>query len=319
MMKRLWLILGILLALIGLAVPVIAQACGTSVTVQSGDTLWDIARRCDFTVPAILDVNPEIVEPSVINVGTTIRMPDSNTARPPQVNVYPQSVRPGDSIQVTGNGFPLTTDVTVSAGQQGQDFAISQTVETDRQGAFSTNLVIPPTTGLNERWIVVVQTIEGRIYRAQSFAFFVDEETVRPPVPQPTTPPGNTFTQTQIYLIALNTGGSVGCGDSTVPYTVSIEPTVAPLTAALNQLFTIGTQPFGYYNALGSSSLRVQGIDIDDGVATIALTGNLSLGGVCDAPRVEAQLRQTALQYRTINSVNILINGQPLANLLSGQ
>jgi hypothetical protein len=313
MIKRLLLIIGILLALVGLAIPVIAQACGTSITVQSGDTLWDIARRCSLTVPAILDLNPEIVEPSVINVGTIITIPASNAARPAQVNVYPQSVRPGASIQVIGNGFPLTTDVTVSAGRQGQDFALSQTVETDRQGAFLTSMVIPPSAALNERWIVVVQTIEGQIYRAQSFAFFIDDETVRPPVPQPTTPPGNSFTQTQIYLIAI------GCGDSTVPYTVSIQSTVAPLTAALNQLFTIGSQPFGYYNALGSSNLRVQGIDIDDGVATIDLTGTLSLGGVCDAPRVEAQLRQTALQYATIDAVNIYINGQPLANLLSGQ
>ncbi|MGJ3240125.1 MAG: GerMN domain-containing protein, partial [Anaerolineae bacterium] len=135
----------------------------------------------------------------------------------------------------------------------------------------------------------------------------------------PTLPPENLFTQTQIYLIALETGGSVGCGDSTIPFTIDIEPTVAPLTAALNQLFSIGEQPFGYYNALGNLSLSVRGIDIDEGNAEIDLVGSFSTAGVCDAPRIEAQIRQTALQYFTIDSVTILVNGQPLENYFSGQ
>jgi spore germination protein GerM len=64
---------------------------------------------------------------------------------------------------------------------------------------------------------------------------------------------------------------------------------------------------------LYQSELSVQGIGIEEGVATINLTGTIQTGGVCDAPRIEAQIEQTALQFVTIQSVNILINGQPLA------
>lgn len=316
-MKRLFITISSLLVMLVFIMPTIAQTCDTQVKVQRGDTLWDIARRCGTTVPAILEFNGSIFEPSVINVGELISIPTNEEARPPQVNVYPQSVQPGDRIQIIANGFPLTTDVQIAAGQDGSEFAVSQIAETDNQGALYATLVIPPTVDFNERWVVIVETLEGQIYKARSFPFFIDEETVRPPAPQATNPPNNLFTQTQIYLVALGTGGTLGCGDSLVPYTVSIEPTVAPLTAALTQLFTIGEQPYGYHNALGQSNLRVRGIDIVDGVAEIDLTGELNVAGVCDLPRIQAQLQQTALQYSTIDSTKIFVNGQPLANLLS--
>lgn len=319
MKKRLLILIGLLLSIVGLGIPATAQSCGAQVTVQSGDTLWDIARDCDVTVPAILEANFNIFEPSQLDVGQVVTIPSNNVARAPQVNVYPVSIRAGDSIQIIANGFPLTTDVQVSIGQDRSEPSVTQILETDRQGALVVNMTIPPTADLNGRWVAIVETIEGQAYQARSFAFFIDEETTQAPPVQPTTPPQNVFTQTQIYLIAPETGGSVGCGDSTVPYTVSIEPTVAPLTAALNQLFTIGEQSYGYYNALANSNLTVRDIDIDDGTATIDLVGNLSVAGVCDAPRVEAQIRQTALQYFTIDSVIILVNGQPLEDVLSGR
>jgi hypothetical protein len=40
------------------------------------------------------------------------------------------------------------------------------------------------------------------------------------------------------------------------------------------------------------------------------------VGGVCDEPRVRAQLEETALQFVTVDSVSIFVNGQPLAEAL---
>lgn len=134
------------------------------------------------------------------------------------------------------------------------------------------------------------------------------------------------FTQTGIYLIALEDAGDrgqlIGCDDSVVPVTVDIEPTQAPLTAALNRLLSIDEAFYGQtelYNALSRSDLSLQDVNILDGRATITLAGELLLGGTCDAPRVQAQLEQTALQYRTVDEVSILLNGQPLEDALSGQ
>jgi LysM repeat protein len=132
------------------------------------------------------------------------------------------------------------------------------------------------------------------------------------------------FTSSEIYLIALGDGGAsgplLGCNDSAVGVTVTFEPTQAPLTAALTLLLNINESFYGQsglYNALNPSDLSVQTIEIVDGQATIALGGELVLGGACDGPRVQAQLEQTALQYSTVEAVTILVNGKPLNDVLS--
>jgi|GEM_PF-1910682 len=47
----------------------------TTYTVQSGDTLVDIARRKNLSVPDLLDANPRI-DPNVIRVGQKLNLPD---------------------------------------------------------------------------------------------------------------------------------------------------------------------------------------------------------------------------------------------------
>ena len=72
------------------------------------------------------------------------------------------------------------------------------------------------------------------------------------------------------------------------------------------------------YNALYRSSLAVQSLAIDaQGQATVKLSGALVVGGVCDDPRVFAQLAETALQFSTVKGVTALVNGQELTEILS--
>ena len=150
--------------------------------------------------------------------------------------------------------------------------------------------------------------------------------------PSPTLP---TITQTptasmtgtqmvQIYLIALEDNGQsgiqVGCGDSAVEVQVEIPRTQAVLRAALESLLSIKTQYYGesgLYNALYQSELQVESVNIEAGKASVYLAGTLIMGGVCDNPRVQAQLEQTVLQFSTVNEMEIFINGQPLADVLS--
>jgi len=130
----------------------------------------------------------------------------------------------------------------------------------------------------------------------------------------------------KIILIALEDNGQagtlVGCGDSAIPITVAIPPTQGVLRAALEKLFSAKNQFYGeagYYNALYQSDLQVTDVTIEQGKAIIHLTGSVTLGGVCDAPRVEAQIEQTALQFSTINEVTVFINDVPLEDVLSLQ
>ena len=52
-------------------------------------------------------------------------------------------------------------------------------------------------------------------------------------------------------------------------------------------------------------------------IVEVRLAGDLSLGGVCDPPRVEAQLRRTVLQFPRADSARFFINGEPLDAYLS--
>lgn len=144
-----------------------------------------------------------------------------------------------------------------------------------------------------------------------------------PPVLQSATPGQQTV---KIFLIALEDNGQsgtvVGCGDSVVPVTVTIPQTQGVLRAALEKLFSAKQQYYGesgFYNALYQSDLQVEGVNIIQGTATIRLTGNVVLGGACDAPRLEAQIEQTALQFSTVSEVEILIEDVPLEDVLSSK
>jgi LysM repeat protein len=125
-----------------------------------------------------------------------------------------------------------------------------------------------------------------------------------------------TFDSVSFYLVETNTSdGDIGCGDSLVLQTIDVQPTPTPLTTALNLL--LGYDSNLYYNALADAdNARVNEIAIDEnGAATIDLTGQIPIGGVCDEPRVLAQLRETALRFTTIESVTITLDGTPIEDL----
>ena len=146
--------------------------------------------------------------------------------------------------------------------------------------------------------------------------------------PTPTVPPPTIATEqtVKIFLIALEDNGQsgtqIGCGDSAIPITVTIPRTQGVLRAALEKLFSAKQQFYGesgYYNALYQSDLQVSTVTIEQGKAIVHLTGSMMLGGVCDAPRVEAQIEQTALQFSTVNDVAVFINDVPLEEALSSR
>jgi hypothetical protein len=148
-----------------------------------------------------------------------------------------------------------------------------------------------------------------------------------PPIPIPSTPQPTSQgpDHVKIYLVAMGDNGVsgklIGCGDSLVPVEVKIAPTLGVLKAALNELFKLeGKENYGesgLYNALYQSHLSIADVAVIDGEAQIYLKGSLMLGGVCDNPRIEEQLKAIALQFDTVNRVSVYINGESLAKILN--
>jgi hypothetical protein len=147
-----------------------------------------------------------------------------------------------------------------------------------------------------------------------------------PPTLAASTPRTAAERNVKIVLIILEDNGQsgmlVGCGDSAIPIHTTIPPTQGVLRATLEKLLSAKQQFYGesgYYNALYQSDLAVAGVTIEKGKAIIHLTGTIMLGGACDAPRVEAQIEQTALQFSTVSDVAVFVNDVPLEDVLSSK
>ena len=92
------------------------------------------------------------------------------------------------------------------------------------------------------------------------------------------------------------------------------------MSAALRELFSIHDQYYGesgLYNALAPSNLKIENVSLVSDRAEIRLTGAVKLGGVCDNPRLEAQIKETVLQFSSVKNVAVFINDIPLEKILS--
>lgn len=129
-----------------------------------------------------------------------------------------------------------------------------------------------------------------------------------------------------LYYVAIGDAGKgglkFGCGDSLIAVNRPVAPTNMPLAAAFRLLLSDHHQYIGQsglYNALYRSRLTLKSASIIHGKTRVAITGSMSLGGECDNPRVSAQLRHTALQFKSVDGrhLTITINGVPLSKRLS--
>jgi hypothetical protein len=269
------------------------------------------------------------------------------------VQVDPQSAAPGDMLTITGSGFPSETQVEIGFGLPDTEPALLRVAQTHADGRVEVTVEVPASAAPEAEWIVTIATLDQAITGVSDPVAILaapEPTAARPaatpapteavstePVPTATaaspatrapivTPEPPTGPSVRLYLIALDDAGQsgpqIGCGDSVVAVAVSIEPTMGVLRAAMERLVSLEGPDYGntgLHNALHRSELTVGAIGIAAGHATIHLSGTLSVDGACDAPRVQAQLEQTALQFATVDRVTILVNGQPLASVLSQQ
>jgi hypothetical protein len=71
------------------------------------------------------------------------------------------------------------------------------------------------------------------------------------------------------------------------------------------------------YNALSGSTLTFQSGAFDGSTVTIYLSGSIRSGGVCDIPRIQAQLTQTAIASVGAIRAEVYVNGVGLSEALS--
>ncbi len=142
-------------------------ACGSTYTVEAGDTLYSIAQTCGTTVEEMLDANPSILDASLIYVGAELTVPGGE--EPPDesepeedvaaVAISPASGEAGTEVDVAASGFPADTEVTVGVGLAGLEPITSVTEMTDEDGVLATTVTIPADEAEDgETWAVLVST-----------------------------------------------------------------------------------------------------------------------------------------------------------------
>ena len=222
--------------------------------------------------------------------------------------ISPKQFIPGNKVE-KGTPEAIPSDTAVAL------------VDTPVQAEFSPTPII---------WTVTPKliTVTPQMSLTPEFTATVPQPTVTPVAATATSLPSLTpATNTQmikIYLVAIGDNGAsgtkIGCDDSLIAVDVGIPPTTGVLRASLSELLAIESEFYGdsgLYNALYQSNLEIGDLTVINGLARIYLTGDVMLGGVCDHPRVEAQLSAIAMQFSTVSSVEIFINGIPLKDVLS--
>ena len=131
----------------------------------------------------------------------------------------------------------------------------------------------------------------------------------------------------KVYLIAVADDGyqgkRIGCGDSLVEVTRTINKSATPLKAALEELLAmprvyerdptkgnLGNYVFG-------PDLKVKSVSISKGTAIIRFSGQISVAGICDQPRITEQINATAKQFPTVKRVKVYVGNRTLRYAIS--
>lgn len=139
---------------------------GGTYVVRWGDTLGIIAARFGTTVSALLAVNPQITNASLIFAGQVINLPSgttgtgtgTTTGTTARVTVSSLSVASGGTVTVTATGFPANAEIDYRIGKQGAAYSAVVDGTTNASGYASTTVTIPSSAVSGEKWVVVVQT-----------------------------------------------------------------------------------------------------------------------------------------------------------------
>jgi hypothetical protein len=126
----------------------------------------------------------------------------------------------------------------------------------------------------------------------------------------------------RIYFVQLETGGSVGCGDSVVAVGSGVKATgdvAKDVKAGLEVLFSNKWDYNGsLYNPLFRSKIKVQNVNFDGDLISVHLSGDYNPSGDdCDNTRVKAQIWSTIRQFRGISQTNIYLYKVPFGDRLS--
>lgn len=180
--------------------------CRGVYTVQSGDTLSQIAVNCGIPLADMIAANPAIPDPNLIQPGQQVNIPAAAAAAPVLVeptpvptaapaaaeaasgalapegastpaaaapDLLPEGLVPGGIIHVTVKNLPPTTPVSLGIGRAEAEPTMVEDRITDEKGELIIHLAIPRTAKPGEQWMVSVLTMTKPKTLVQSVPFTI--------------------------------------------------------------------------------------------------------------------------------------------------
>jgi hypothetical protein len=146
------------------------------------------------------------------------------------------------------------------------------------------------------------------------------------PAPLPTPEPSPTQEQKGVffYLIALDTGGRVGCGDTLIPVYTGVPSSgdiEKDIHNSLKSLLKLKVKDFGgLYNPLYNAHLDTAGVTYhaDSRNVEVKLTGSIPKPkDECEYHRVRGVLWETVRQYSKVDGVTFWIGDKLVGDLIA--
>jgi LysM repeat protein len=154
-----------------------------SYTVQPSDSLSVIANTYGTTVAAIMALNPQITDPSLIYPGELLQIPQGVVVEPiipltgSSVVVTPEVNTPGSTIRVSVSNFPDKTPILVSVHPLNSTLVeVKKRATTNANGKVVVSMKIP-SSGYgyySQAWVARVSTISGTSLSMTSNQFIVE-------------------------------------------------------------------------------------------------------------------------------------------------
>ena len=168
--------------------------CSNPYTVQSGDTLSKIAVKCNTTLAALWQANPQITNSNLINPGQQIYIPDGSSAPIPvtgkavaaPITALPQTcacdtagvpvsgLKAGSMLQVKAHNFPPNEPVNIAIGRLTGGYTVVASGVTDATGTLNTQIVVPYATDSLTPWVVLVLTTSPSSIQVMTQPFTID-------------------------------------------------------------------------------------------------------------------------------------------------
>jgi hypothetical protein len=146
------------------------------------------------------------------------------------------------------------------------------------------------------------------------------------PEPTPTTEPSPTLVQKGVifYVVAKDTGGSLGCGDTLIPVHTGIPSSGSlekDIHIGLHALLKLKVKDFGgYYNPLHNAHLNTGKITVKKGGGNVRVELNGSIPkpkDECEYHRVRGVLWETVRHYRSVSGVTFWIGDKLVGDLIA--